>query len=249
MSPPTIDWDSGKSRHSRLQWATRWSDVMEWNAPFARWFPEGTINAAVNCVDRHVAEGRGDRIAFHFEGEPGDTRTITYAQLLAEVCKAANALTALGVQKGDRVAIYLPMIPEAVISMLACARIGAPHSVIFGGFSAQAIYDRVVDADAKLVITADGGYRRGSPSALKPAVDEALGKGQTNVSHVLVVRRTGGEVPWNDGLRHLVARIRRHPAERTLRPRHSTQSIRSSSSTHRGPPGSRRASCTQPAGT
>ena len=184
---------------SRLLWTTRWSDVMEWNAPFARWFAEGTINASVNCVDRHVAEGRGDRIAFHFEGEPGDTRTITYAELLAEVCKAANALTALGIQKGDRVAIYLPMIPEAVISMLACARIGAPHSVIFGGFSAQAIYDRVVDADAKLVITADGGYRRGSASALKPAVDEALGKGQTNVSHVLVVRRTGGEVPWNDG--------------------------------------------------
>jgi acetyl-CoA synthetase len=184
---------------SRLLWTTRWSDVMEWNAPFARWFADGTINASVNCVDRHVAEGRGDRIAFHFEGEPGDTRTITYAELLAEVCKAANALTALGIQKGDRVAIYLPMIPEAVISMLACARIGAPHSVIFGGFSAQAIYDRVVDADAKLVITADGGYRRGSASALKPAVDEALGKGQTNVSRVLVVRRTGGEVPWNDG--------------------------------------------------
>jgi acetyl-CoA synthetase len=184
---------------SRLLWTTRWSDVMEWNAPFARWFADGTINASVNCVDRHVAEGRGDRIAFHFEGEPGDTRTITYAELLAEVCKAANALTALGIQKGDRVAIYLPMIPEAVISMLACARIGAPHSVIFGGFSAQAIYDRVVDADAKLVITADGGYRRGSASALKPAVDEALGKGQTNVSRVLVVRRTGGEVPWDDG--------------------------------------------------
>jgi acetyl-CoA synthetase len=172
---------------------------MEWNAPFARWFAEGTLNASVNCVDRHVAEGRGDRIAFHFEGEPGDTRTITYAELLAEVSKAANALTALGIQKGDRVAIYLPMIPEAVISMLACARIGAPHSVIFGGFSAQAIYDRVVDADAKLVITADGGYRRGSASALKPAVDEALGKGKTNVSRVLVVRRTRGEVPWDDG--------------------------------------------------
>jgi acetyl-CoA synthetase len=184
---------------SRLLWTTRWTDVMEWNAPFVRWFAGGTINASVNCVDRHVAEGRGDRIAFHFEGEPGDTRTITYAELLAEVCKAANALTALGIQKGDRVAIYLPMIPEAVISMLACARIGAPHSVIFGGFSAQAIYDRVVDADAKLVITADGGYRRGSASALKPAVDEALEKGQTNVSRVLVVRRTGGEVRWDDG--------------------------------------------------
>ena len=199
MSPPSDRLGFWEEQASRLLWATRWSDVMEWNAPFARWFAEGTINASVNCVDRHVAEGRGDRIAFHFEGEPGDTRTITYAELLAEVCKAANALTALGIQKGDRVAIYLPMIPEAVISMLACARIGAPHSVIFGGFSAQAIYDRVVDADAKLVITADGGYRRGSASALKPAVDEALGKGQTNVSHVLVVRRTGGEVPWNDG--------------------------------------------------
>jgi acetyl-CoA synthetase len=182
---------------SRLQWASRWSTPLEWNSPFAKWFVGGTINAAVNCVDRHVAAGRGDRIAFHFEGEPGDTRTITYAQLQAEVGKAANALTALGVERGDRVAIYLPMIPEAVISMLACARIGAPHSVIFGGFSAQAIYDRVVDADAKLVITSDGGYRRGNASALKPAVDEALGKGETNVSRVLVVRRTGGEVAWN----------------------------------------------------
>jgi acetyl-CoA synthetase len=182
---------------SRLQWASRWSTPLEWNSPFAKWFVGGTINAAVNCVDRHVAAGRGDRIAFHFEGEPGDTRTITYAQLQAEVGKAANALTALGVDRGDRVAIYLPMIPEAVISMLACARIGAPHSVIFGGFSAQAIYDRVVDADAKLVITSDGGYRRGNASALKPAVDEALGKGETNVSRVLVVRRTGGEVAWN----------------------------------------------------
>jgi acetyl-CoA synthetase len=182
---------------SRLQWASRWSAPLEWNSPFAKWFVGGTINAAVNCVDRHVAAGRGDRIAFHFEGEPGDTRTITYAQLQAEVGKAANALTALGVDRSDRVAIYLPMIPEAVISMLACARIGAPHSVIFGGFSAQAIYDRVVDADAKLVITSDGGYRRGNASALKPAVDEALGKGETNVSRVLVVRRTGGEVAWN----------------------------------------------------
>ena len=195
----TIDWDSGKAGKPAAMGdamvGRAWSGTLRSPAGSA----EGTINASVNCVDRHVAEGRGDRIAFHFEGEPGDTRTITYAELLAEVCKAANALTALGIQKGDRVAIYLPMIPEAVISMLACARIGAPHSVIFGGFSAQAIYDRVVDADAKLVITADGGYRRGSASALKPAVDEALGKGQTNVSHVLVVRRTGGEVPWNDG--------------------------------------------------
>jgi acetyl-CoA synthetase len=182
----------------RLQWETRWSTVLEWDAPFAKWFVGGTINAAVNCLDRHVAEGRGDRVAFHFEGEPGDTRTITYAQLHADVCRAANGLAELGVQTGDRVAIYLPMIPEAAISMLACARIGAPHSVIFGGFSAQAIYDRILDADAKVVITADGGYRRGNPSALKPIVDEALGKGETNVARVLVVRRTGTDVAWDE---------------------------------------------------
>jgi acetyl-CoA synthetase len=182
----------------RLQWETRWSTVLEWDAPFAKWFVGGTINAAVNCLDRHVAEGRGDRVAFHFEGEPGDTRTITYAQLHSDVCRAANGLAELGVQTGDRVAIYLPMIPEAAISMLACARIGAPHSVIFGGFSAQAIYDRILDADAKVVITADGGYRRGNPSALKPIVDEALGKGETNVARVLVVRRTGTDVAWDE---------------------------------------------------
>jgi acetyl-CoA synthetase len=182
----------------RLQWETRWSTVLEWDAPFAKWFVGGTINAAVNCLDRHVAEGRGDRVAFHFEGEPGDTRTITYAQLHSDVCRAANGLAELGVQTGDRVAIYLPMIPEAAISMLACARLGAPHSVIFGGFSAQAIYDRILDADAKVVITADGGYRRGNPSALKPIVDEALGKGETNVARVLVVRRTGTDVAWDE---------------------------------------------------
>jgi acetyl-CoA synthetase len=184
----------------RLDWATPWTQTLEWsNAPFAKWFVGGTLNASVNCVDRHVAAGRGDRVAIHFEGEPGDARSITYAELASLVAQTANALTALGVGKGDRVAIYLPMIPESAISMLACARIGAVHSVIFGGFSAQAIYDRVLDADAKLVITADGGYRRGSVFALKPIVDEALAKGETNVAKVLVVKRGGNEVAMTEG--------------------------------------------------
>ncbi len=183
----------------RLHWQSRWSEVLEWDAPFAKWFVGGTLNVAYNCVDRHVQAGRGDQVAIHFEGEPGDTRTITYSQLKDEVCKAANALLELGVAKGDRVMIYLPMIPEAVVAMLACARIGAPHSVVFGGFSAQALIDRIADADAKFVITADGGYRRGAVSPLKPAVDEALAKGETKVSHVLVVRRGHNQVDWTDG--------------------------------------------------
>ena len=188
-----------ESQADRLQWDSRWAKTLEWDAPFAKWFVGGTLNAAVNCLDRHVADGHGDQVAIHFEGEPGDTRTITYSELLGEVCQAANALTELGVHKGDRVAIYLPMIPEAVVAMLACARIGAPHSVVFGGFSAQALIDRIADADAKLVITADGGYRRGAVSALKPAVDEALTKGETNVAHVLVVQRGKNEVAWTEG--------------------------------------------------
>jgi len=190
-------WDT---QARRLQWSTPWKQTLDWsNPPFARWFVGGTLNASVNCVDRHVAAGRGEKIAIHFEGEPGDTRAITYAELATLVAQAAHALTALGVQKGDRVAIYLPMIPEAAVAMLACARIGAVHSVIFGGFSAQAIYDRVIDAEAKLVITADGGYRRGSVFALKPIVDEALAKGTTTVSKVLVVKRGGNDVAMTDG--------------------------------------------------
>ena len=152
---------------------------------------------AVNCVDRHVAAGLGDRVAFHWEGEPGDTRTITYADLLASVCQAANALTELGVAAGDKVAIYMPMIPEAMISMLACARLGAPHTVVFGGFSSDALRSRILDCDAHFVVTADGGYRRGAASALKPAVDEAV-RDCPAVEHVLVVRRTGQEVAWDD---------------------------------------------------
>ena len=181
-----------------LTWAGAWDDVLDWsNAPFARWFTGGRLNVAYNCVDRHVEAGNGDRVALHFEGEPGDTRTVTYAQLQREVSKAANALTELGVQAGDRVAIYLPMIPEAVIAMLACARIGAPHSVVFGGFSAAALRSRITDADARVVITADGQNRRGKPAALKPAVDEAI-EGLDDVRTVLVVRRTGQDVVWND---------------------------------------------------
>ena len=183
-----------------LTWRTPFSRTLDWtDAPFARWFDDGELNAAENAVDRHVAAGRGDRVALLFEGEPGDTRRLTYADLQREVSRAANALLALGVRTGDRVALYLPMIPEAVIAMLACARIGAPHSVVFGGFSAEALHSRILDAEASLVITADGGFRRGKATALKPAVDEALAKGAPSVAHVLVVRRTGQDVDWTDG--------------------------------------------------
>ena len=181
-----------------LSWHRTWDTALEWKAPDARWFIGGQINASVNALDRHVANGDGGRIAFHFEGEPGDTRTISYAELLSDVCKVANALTELGITAGDRVAIYMPLIPEAAVAMLACARIGAIHSVVFGGFSADALLSRIQDADAKLVITADGGFRKGSAFALKPAVDEAL-LGATNVKQVLVVKRTGQEGPWIEG--------------------------------------------------
>ena len=179
-----------------LTWDKPWDRVLEWNSPYAKWFTGGKINASANALDRHVAAGRGERIAFHFEGEPGDTRTITYSQMLDDVSQAAHALTELGINAGDRVAIYMPMIPEAAVAMLACARIGAVHSVVFGGFSADALLSRIQDADAKLVITADGGFRKGSAFALKPAVDDAL-KGAHNVAKVLVVKRTNQETVWN----------------------------------------------------
>jgi len=183
----------------RLQWDEPWTQVLDWsNPPFAKWFVGGKLNVAVNCVDRHVEAGRGDKVAFHWEGEPGDQRTITYADLKDEVCRAANALTELGVNKGDRVAIYMPMIPETVVAMLACARLGAPHMVVFGGFSSDALSTRIQDCDAHFVITSDGGYRRGNASALKPAVDEAL-KSCPDVRNVLVVRRTGQDVDWTEG--------------------------------------------------
>ncbi|MFC5997520.1 acetate--CoA ligase [Quadrisphaera sp. GCM10027208] len=185
---------------SLLTWSQDFGQTLDWSqAPFAKWFVGGRLNAAYNCVDRHVEAGLGDRVALHFEGEPGDTRDLTYADLQREVSRAANALTDLGVRTGDRVAIYMPMIPETAVAMLACARIGAPHSVVFGGFSADALRSRIEDAEARVVITADGGYRRGKPSALKPAVDAALAKGAASVEHVLVVRRTGQEVDWAEG--------------------------------------------------
>ncbi len=185
----------------RLSWAEPWSQVLEWDLPFASWFVGGRLNVSVNCVDRHVDAGLGERVAFHWEGEPGDTRTITYEDLRGQVCKAAHALTTLGVTAGDKVAIYMPMVPEAVVAMLACARLGAPHTVVFGGFSAEALRDRILDCDARVVITADGGYRRGAASALKPAVDAALAD-CPDVASVLVVRRTGQEVEWQDGRDH-----------------------------------------------
>jgi acetyl-CoA synthetase len=175
----------------RLHWFKPWERVLDWNPPYAKWFVGGTLNAAYNCLDRHVEGGLGSKTALLWEGEPGDKRAFTYAELHREVSKAANALKKMGVRKGDRVAIYLPMIPEAAIAMLACARIGAPHSVVFGGFSAESLRDRIRDAEARVLITADGGYRRGGIVALKRAADEALEEqgGCPTIEHVLVVRR------------------------------------------------------------
>ena len=183
-----------------LSWSKDFTRTLDWSgAPVAKWFEDGEVNAAYNALDRHVEAGHGERVALYFEGEPGDTRTYTYAQLTTEVKKAANAFEALGVAKGDRVAVYLPMIPEAIITMLACARIGAIHSVVFGGFSAEALRSRIDDADARLVVTADGTYRRGKPSALKTAVDDALTRGGHGVANVVVVNRTGQATTWVEG--------------------------------------------------
>ncbi|GLJ62201.1 acetyl-coenzyme A synthetase [Microbacterium barkeri] len=187
-----------------LHWEKPFTQVLDWSTPpFAKWFADGELNVAYNCLDRHVEAGNGDRVALLWEGEPGDSRTVTYAELTDEVKRLANVLTDLGVGAGDRVAIYLPMIPEAIASMLAVARIGAIHSVVFGGFSADSLRSRIDDAGAKLVITADGGYRKGKVSPLKPAVDQALsdrGDGaQLTVEHVLVVKRGENEVEWTEG--------------------------------------------------
>jgi len=181
-----------------LHWHKPFTKTLDWTIPpFAKWFEDGDLNVAFNCLDRHVLAGNGDRVAFYWEGEPGDSKTITYAELTAEVKRAANVLIKLGVKAGDRVAIYLPMIPEAVVAMLAVARIGAVHSVIFGGFSAESLRARIDDANAVLVITADGGYRKGKESALKSAVDASLEGGDLSVRNVLVVKRTGQDVEWN----------------------------------------------------
>ncbi len=184
-----------------LHWHTPFTQTLDWsNPPFARWFADGALNVSYNCLDRHVEAGLGDRVALHFEGEPGDSRAITYAELTTEVKKAANMLIAHGVKAGDRVILYMPLIPEAVIAMLAVARLGAIHSVVFGGFSAESLRARIDDADATIVITADGGHRKGSVFALKPAVDQALADGSTNVRSVIVVKRGGNDVEWNEGL-------------------------------------------------
>ncbi|GLU50092.1 acetate--CoA ligase [Nocardiopsis ansamitocini] len=187
------------SQAGRLHWDTNWSQVLDWSdAPFAKWFVGGRLNVAYNCVDRHVDDGHGDQVAIHWVGEPGDSRDITYAQLKTDVSKAANALESLGLRPGDRVAIQLPMIPEAIVSMLACARLGLTHSVVFGGFSPAALRSRVDDAAARLVITSDGQYRRGKAAPMKENIDEALA-GSESVEKVLVVKRTDTEVPWTEG--------------------------------------------------
>ena len=190
-----------KQSRELLHWHQDFTQTLDWtNPPFAKWFADGKLNVAYNCLDRHVEAGNGDRVAIHWEGEPGDSRAITYAELTAEVKRAANVLTALGVEAGDRVAIYMPMVPEAVVAMLAVARIGAVHSVVFGGFSADSLRTRIDDAEAKLVITADGGWRKEKILPLKPTVDAALARGGAHsVTHVLVVKRGGNDIEWTDG--------------------------------------------------
>jgi acetyl-CoA synthetase len=181
-----------------VDWRQEWHTICDWELPYAAWFVGATLNVSENCLDRHVAAGNGDKVAYHWEGEPGDTRTITYADLLGEVCRFANVLKDLGVQRGDRVNIYLPMIPELPVAMLACARLGAAHSVVFGGFSADSLSDRINDAEAKVLVTADGGFRRGSAVGLKDAADVALADTPT-IEHVVVVRRTGQDVHMEPG--------------------------------------------------
>ena len=196
---PQAFW--GRMAEQYVTWFTPFESILDWQLPFAKWFLGGKLNISYNCLDRHVEAGKGDKVAYHWEGEPGDTLTITYGQLLKDVCRFANALRKLGVKRGDRVGIYLPMIPELPVAMLACARIGAAHSVVFGGFSADALRDRCNDAEATLVITADEGWRRGKTVPLKANADEALSQSPT-VKRCVVVRRTGGEIGWVEGRDH-----------------------------------------------
>jgi acetyl-CoA synthetase len=197
-SDPEAFWEE---QADRLTWFRRWDSVMDWNPPWVTWFAGGKLNVSYNCLDRHVEAGGGDKVAYHWEGEPGERRTITYRDLYEETCRFANALKSLGVTKGDRVAIYLGMVPELPVAMLACTRIGAAHSVVFGGFSAEALKDRINDAEAKVLITADGGYRRGQVVPLKAAADEALAD-CPSIEHVVTVRRTGTEHPFVEGRDH-----------------------------------------------
>ena len=194
------DFEAYWARHARelISWSQPFTKTLEWDLPYAEWFSDGTLNVSYNCLDRHVLAGRGDKVAFYWEGEPGDSRVITYSQLLDEVQRFANVLKNLGIKKGDRVNIYLPMIPEAAVSMLACARIGAAHSVVFGGFSSQSLSDRINDAEAKLLITADGGWRRGEVFPLKSQADEAL-KSTKTIEHVVVVKRGNNDVSMTPG--------------------------------------------------
>ncbi len=194
------DWQGFWARQAAelLDWDDEWHTILDWDLPFAKWFVGGRLNVCHNAVDRHVLAGRGDKVAYHWEGEPGDTRTITYADLHADVQRCANVLKGLGVTKGDRVCIYMPMVPELPVAMLACARIGAPHSVVFGGFSPDSLIDRINDAECKVVVTADGGYRRGAPSLLKPNVDAALAS-TPSIEHVVVVKRVDEPVDMQDG--------------------------------------------------
>ena len=238
-------WD--RQARERISWFTPYDKTLEWDLPDAKWFTGGELNIAYNCVDRHVERGLGDKVAYHWIGEPGDTRTLTYRDLMIESSKAANALLELGVRKGDRVAIYMPMIPELPIAMLACARIGAPHTVVFGGFSAEALSGRINDCGAKVLVTADGGWRRGKKVGLKHHVDEAVASSPT-IEHVIVVDRFGDgvhmveprDVWWHD----IVDR-----QDEVCRPSRWTASTCSTCCTRRGRRRRRRASCTRPRAT
>src|SRR3954453_11838471 len=193
------DWEGHWAAQALdLDWRKEWSTILEWDLPFAKWFVGGKLNVAENCLDRHVAAGHGDQVAFFWEGEPGDTRAVTYKELLDETARVANVLRELGVQKGDRVAIYMGMVPEIAAAMLACARIGAPHSVVFGGVTAQSLKDRINDAEAKVLITADGAWRRGAVVKLKDIADEAIAD-TPSIEHVLVLRRTENDVTMQQG--------------------------------------------------
>ena len=230
---------------SELHWFKKWDKVLEWDEPFAKWFVGGQTNISYNCLDRHLSTWRKNKAAIIWEGEPGDTRTLTYQQLHQEVCKFANVLKSLGIEKGDRVAIYMPMIPELPVAMLACARIGAAHSVVFGGFSAEALKDRINDAQAKAVITADGGFRRGGVVQLKPAVDEAI-KGCPSIEQVVVVERCKNEIHMEPGRDHWYHQLMANASD-NVKPKRSMPSICSTSSTLRARRVSRKASCTRPA--
>ncbi|HXM06637.1 MAG TPA: AMP-binding protein, partial [Candidatus Acidoferrum sp.] len=189
-----------------LEWITPFTQTLEWNEPFARWFGDGELNVSANCLDRHVAAGRGDRVAFYFEGEPGDRRTITYRELLDDVNRFSNGLRTLGIGKGDPVAIYMPMIPELAVAMLACTRIGAIHSVIFGGFSPESIADRVNDSECLALITADAGWRRGKRIPLKHNCDVAM-QSTPSIRHCIVAQRTGDDVSMRDGRDHFWSEV------------------------------------------